>query len=257
MDTTNTTNTTTQTTAVATQTEANEPQQLQRGGSYFASPQAFELAQRQAKLLASSALVPKEYQGNIANTVIALEMAQRTQSSPLAVMQSMYIVHGKPSWSATFIINACGRFSPLRYRIDGEGDNLTCRAVAIEIATGEQLTSPPVSIGMAKQEGWFDKSGSKWKTMPELMLRYRAATLFGRLYAADVLMGMHTEDEVRDIEEAEAVVMEQPNQVRTMADKVRAAMASKAKEQVEVEVLQGKDLEEVVANGEALRKKLM
>ena len=255
-------NTTTQTTAVVAQTEANEPQQLQRGGSYFASPQAFELAQRQAKLLASSALVPKEYQGNIANTVIALEMAQRTQSSPLAVMQSMYIVHGKPSWSATFIIaciNACGRFSPLRYRMEGEGDGLTCRAVAIELATGEELTSPPVSIGMAKQEGWFSKSGSKWQTMPELMLRYRAATLFGRLYAADVLMGMHTEDEVRDIEDTEAV--EQPNAVKSMADKVRAAMASKAKveavEQPELRVLQGEELEEILTKGEALRKKLM
>lgn len=255
--------TTTQATAVATQTEANEPQQLQRGGSYFASPQAFELAQRQAKLLASSALVPKEYQGNIANTVIALEMAQRTQSSPLAVMQSMYIVHGKPSWSATFIIaciNACGRFSPLRYRMEGEGDGLTCRAVAIELATGEELTSPPVSINMAKQEGWYSKTGSKWQTMPELMLRYRAATLFGRLYAADVLMGMHTEDEMRDIEDAEAVVVEQSTPSRSMADKVRAAMASKAKvevEEVKAQVEPVQDLEEIVANGEALRKKLM
>ena len=215
---------------MAPQAEPNEPQQLQRGGSYFASPQAFELAQRQAKLLASSALVPKEYQGNIANTVIALEMAQRTQSSPLAVMQSMYIVHGKPSWSATFVIaciNACGRFGHLRYRMEGEGDELTCRAVAIELATGEQLASPPVSIGMAKQEGWYGKPGSKWHTMPELMLRYRAATLFGRLYAADVLMGMRTEDEVHDIEEAEAVVVEPPNRGLSMADKVRAAMASK------------------------------
>lgn len=249
----------TQATAVATQTDANEHQQLQRGGSYFASPQAFELAQRQAKLLASSALVPKEYQGNIANTVIALEMAQRTQSSPLAVMQSMYIVHGKPSWSATFIIaciNACGRFSPLRYRMEGEGDGLTCRAVAIELATGEQLTSPPVSIGMAKQEGWYSKTGSKWQTMPELMLRYRAATLFGRLYAADVLMGMHTEDEVRDIEETEAVVVEQP----TMADKVRAAMADKANvnaDGVKEALQEYEDLAEKIAKGEALRKKLM
>jgi hypothetical protein len=52
---------------------------------------------------------------------------------------------------------------------------------------------------MAKAEGWLDKGGSKWKTMPELMLRYRAGTFFGRLYAPDVLMGLYTQDEALDI----------------------------------------------------------
>ena len=42
------------------------------------------------------------------------------------------------------------------------------------------------------------KNGSKWQTMPELMLRYRAATFFGRLYAPDILMGMRSDVEVYD-----------------------------------------------------------
>jgi hypothetical protein len=96
-------------------------------------------------------------------------------------------------------INASGRFSPVRYRMTGEGDERACVAWAKD-ATGEVLESPPVSIAMAKAEGWYGKSGSKWKTMPELMLRYRAATLFGRLYAPDILMGMREETEVLDME---------------------------------------------------------
>lgn len=172
--------------------------------SYFSDLALFENGQRMAKLLAASDLVPQQFRGNIANTLIALEMANRTGSSPLAVMQSMYIVHGKPSWSATFIIasiNASGRYSPLRFRMTGEGDDLTCRAYAVERETGERLESPPISIRTAKAEGWYGKAGSKWQTMPELMLRYRAATLFGRLYAADILMGMQTADELADIGE--------------------------------------------------------
>lgn len=172
--------------------------------SYFSDLALFESGQRMAKLLAASDLVPQQFRGNIANTLIALEMANRTGSSPLAVMQSMYIVHGKPSWSATFIIasiNASGRYSPLRFRMTGEGDDLTCRAYAVERETGERLESPPISIRTAKAEGWYGKAGSKWQTMPELMLRYRAATLFGRLYAADILMGMQTADELADIGE--------------------------------------------------------
>ena len=170
--------------------------------SYFTDMALFENGQRMAKLLAASDLVPQQFRNNIANTLIALEMSTRTGSSPLAVMQSMYIVHGRPSWSATFIIasiNACGRYSPLRFKMEGEGDELSCRACAIEKETGEMLTGPPVSIKTAKAEGWFGKQGSKWQTMPELMLHYRAATLFGRLYAADILMGMRTDDELDDI----------------------------------------------------------
>lgn len=168
----------------------------------FGTADSFELLQRQAKLLASSELVPKEFQGKLANCVIALEMANRIGASPMAVLQNLYIVHGKPSWSSQFIIaalNSTGEFSPLRFTITGEGEKMTCVAWAIEKETGERLESPPVSIEMAKKEGWLTKSGSKWQTMPQLMLRYRAATFFGRLYAPQILMGMRTEEEARDI----------------------------------------------------------
>jgi hypothetical protein len=53
---------------------------------------------------------------------------------------------------------------------------------------------------MAKKEGWATKAGSKWQTMPELMIRYRAAAFWGRLYASDLLLGMQSQEEVVDIE---------------------------------------------------------
>lgn len=175
----------------------------------FNSANSFALAQRMAQMLASSDLVPKEFKGKLANCVIALEVAQRTGASPLAVMQNLYIVYGKPSWSSTFIIaalNSCGRFSPLRYDMQGEegGVNRSCAAWAYDKANNEKLIGPRVSMKMAKAEGWVDKSGSKWQTMPELMLRYRAATFFGRLYAPDVLHGMKTVEEIKDIIDIEA-----------------------------------------------------
>ena len=182
--------------SVISETEAREP--VTAG---FGTKEGFELMLRQAKWLASSDLVPKQFQGNIANAVIALEMANRMGASPLSVMQNIYIVHGKPGWSAQFIIaavNTTGKFTPIRYSIKGEGQSKECVAWATEKATGERLESPPVSIAMAKVEGWLDKQGSKWKTMPDLMLRYRTATLFGRLYAPEVLMGMKTVDEIED-----------------------------------------------------------
>jgi hypothetical protein len=171
---------------------------------------SFDLAQRKAKALASTDMVPAQYKGNVANCLLALEVAERTKSSPLAVMQNLNIIHGKPAWSSSFIIaalNACGRFSPIRFKMDGE----SCVAMATDRESGEVLEGPPVTIQMAKDEGWYGKSGSKWKTMPELMLRYRAAAFFGRLYAPDILMGMHEENEVRDMQPSKPSVVQDIN----------------------------------------------
>jgi hypothetical protein len=178
-------------------------------GSAF-SMQSFDHAQRVAKMLSSSNLIPKEYQGNIQNTMIALEMANRIGASPLMVMQNLYIVHGKPSWSSTFIIsaiNSCRKFSPLRFEVSGEGETLSCYAWALELSNNEKLSGPAVTMKMAKAEGWLSKNGSKWQTMPELMIRYRAAAFFGRLYAPEILMGMQTAEEVIDVSHEEQTVV--------------------------------------------------
>ena len=167
----------------------------------FGNSAQFEHSQRVAKMLTSSSLLPDVFKGNIANTMIALEMANRIGASPLMVMQNLYIVHGKPSWSSTFIIsaiNACGRFSPLRFEMTGKCDTLECYAWAYDKRTNDKLIGVNVTMEMAKAEGWVSKAGSKWKTMPELMIRYRSAAFFGRLYAPDILMGMHTAEEVDD-----------------------------------------------------------
>ena len=169
--------------------------------------QGFELAQRAAKLLASSSLVPKEYQGNIPNCVIALNMAQRVGADPLMVMQNLVIVHGKPTWSSQFLIatvNTCGRFSALRYEFFGRQgtDEWGCRAWAVEKATGEKLVGTDVTIAISKKEGWFAKNGSKWQSIPQQMLMYRAGSWWTRAYAPELSMGLHTADEMRDVYDA-------------------------------------------------------
>lgn len=177
----------------------------------FDDPESFKHMQRVAKVFTSSALVPESFRGdaNIGNAIIALNMSRRMGADPMAIMQNIYIVHGKPAWSSQFVIaciNSCGRYSPIRFQVTGTGEAKTCIAWATEKATGERLEGPPVSMEMAKLEGWSTKSGSKWKTMGDLMLRYRAATFFGRLYAPEILMGMHSVEEVHDVGETQPKV---------------------------------------------------
>jgi len=181
--------------------------------SAFSSENAFVSVQRMAKALASSTLVPDAYRGeaNLGNCIIALELSQRIGASVMAVMQSMVPIHGKPTWSASFLIatvNSCGRFSPMRFRWVGkEGtDEWGCRAFAVERDSNLELVGALVNINMAKVEGWYGKSGSKWKTMPEQMLQYRAGAFWCRTYAPEIALGMHTSEEVQDTPVTQQVV---------------------------------------------------
>ena len=172
----------------------------------FSSIQAFEDAQRMVKVFANSQLVPATFKGDIGACLIAMNMANRMGADILQVMQSLYIVHGKPSFSSAFLIacfNRCGKFSTIRYRMGGEPntDTWSCTAVATELATGEVVEGVTVTIAMAKSEGWYNKTGSKWKTMPELMMRYRAATFLIRSVAPEIALGFQTTEEAIDITE--------------------------------------------------------
>lgn len=181
--------------------------QLPQVRAGFADLQGFELMQRAAKALAASTLVPKDFQSNLPNCLIALEMAQRIGASPLMVMQNLYIVHGRPGWSAKFLIasfNQCGRFSSLRFEWTGERgkDTWGCKAWAIEKANNERIEGPSITIALAKSEGWYERGGSKWKTIPELMLMYRAAAWMVNTHAPEISMGLNTAEELGDVYDA-------------------------------------------------------
>lgn len=192
-------------------TEHKEVGLYQAGLSLFLDAAKFEHAQRVAKLLASSSMVPEQFQGpekGIANCVIALNLAERMGVDPFMLMQNMYIVHGKPGLEAKLaiaLVNGCGRFEPLEFEFDGEKDTRRCRAFAKDIKSKKVLYSVWVTWAMAKAEGWVDKSGSKWKTMPDLMFTYRSAMFFARVNAPEVLLGLQTKEEIEDIIDMEPV----------------------------------------------------
>lgn len=221
----------------------------------------FEVMQRMAKMYTESTIIPDAYKGNIGNCVIALDMATRMGANPLMVMQNLYVVNGNPSWSSKFLIatiNMSGKYSALRYRkrnlgkvgkikyndlewktdasgrsrkttvvkeLDGtDVDNIECVAYATELSSGEVLESDPVTIETAVREGWYTKSGSKWVTMPNLMLTYRAAAFWQRMYCPEISMGFLTKEEADDIQDAE--YMEVPARERLSEVAESSAMSN-------------------------------
>ena len=193
----------------------------------FSGIAAFDAAQRMAKALCSSTLVPKEYQGQqgLANSLIALEIASRMRLSPLVVMQNMTPIHGRPTWSSKFLIatvNASGRFSPLRFVFDDKEKPARCHAVATDKATGEVLEGETITLELARKEGWRsrkDRQGnetSKWQTMTGQMLRYRAAAWWANVYCPEIALGLMTQEEALDIE---------PVTVREASEAIQSATA--------------------------------
>lgn len=164
-----------------------------------------------AKIYSKSNIVPVIYQNNLPNTLIACNMSIRMNLEPLMVMQNLTIIRNVPGWSSQFVIsqlNCSNKFSNLEYIIEGslDNDNYGCRVKMFDKNLQKEIIGTLVTIKMAKSEGWFNKPGSKWQTMPEQMLKYRAATFFCRAYAPELLNGLHTQDEIIDIVDNSAVI---------------------------------------------------
>ena len=157
-----------------------------------------------ADMLSKSTIVPQAYQHRAENCFVAMDMASRMGVSVMMVMQNMHMIQGKPSWSGQAVcamIRANPQFRnvTLNYVGTPNTDSWGAFVTAERISTGQILKGGTVTIATAKKEGWFQKAGSKWQTMPELMLAYRSYAWFGRVYCPEIMMGMQTMEETYDI----------------------------------------------------------
>jgi hypothetical protein len=182
----------------------------------------------------------------LGNCAIAIDMAMRMNANPLMVMQHLQVVQGKPTFAAKFLvarINSSRHYEPLEYDYKEDGmigkleynetvkdpvtgkntyarktfdgsqiPNVKCTAHTRRKGTDKELYGTTVDYRMAVLEGWYTKSGSKWQTMPEQMLAYRAASFWTSMFAPDLTMGFPTTEEVRDIVDVEAIEIKEEAQ---------------------------------------------
>lgn len=153
---------------------------------------------KMASELCKADIIPQAYKGKVADTAIAIDMANRMGVSPMMVMQSMYVVKGKPSWSGQACLSFIrAKFTDVKVIYVGTkgADDRGCYVKATD-KDGDVLEGTTVTMSMAKAEGWT--SNSKWRNMPEQMLAYRAASFFARVHCPETLMGVQVEGEVED-----------------------------------------------------------
>jgi hypothetical protein len=167
----------------------------------YSSSDTFKLAFQMAQGLSQSTLVPMLFQNNPSNCLIALEQANRLNISPLVCMQNLYVVSGKPSFSSSFIIgliNASGKYDMELQFDEEEKDGKPYACTCWTELNGRKVTGIKITMEMAEKEGWLRKNGSKWQTMPQVMLRYRAASFFARMNCPELSIGLYSKEELDD-----------------------------------------------------------
>ena len=194
----------------------------------FSDPQAFALAEQAATRLADSRLIPEHFRGKAADCLLAVAMSRQMGLSPLVVMQGIHMVKGKMGWGAPFLIALAKQHGiHIRWRVEPLTPDAIRGIRNLSVTAYSTLPgdTTPVEVNIttaqAVEAGWT--GNDQYKHSCELMLKYRSATWLVRQYAPDILFGLHTSDEIKDVESAkraghaldEDVTYEEPTPARS------------------------------------------
>ena len=155
-----------------------------------------------AKQISSSSMVPKQYQGNPTNTLIAMQWGYEIGLAPMQALQNIAVINGKPSIYGDALL-ALVRKDPRCMGIDEkmEGENETMNAVCVlkrkHIDGSIELIKREFNVLMAKRAGLWGKQGP-WTQYPERMLQMRARGNCLRDAFPDVIKGIITAEEAQD-----------------------------------------------------------
>ena len=205
--------------------------------SPFVSMHAFTVASKMAAVLAASSMVPDTYRqwvydkdsaswqenpNAIGNCVIAIDLSNRLGINVLETMQNVDVIYGRPALRAkliTGLVNArAGNLfqHELRYENNGlTGDDYGWRAWTTAM-DGSRLEGPWITWKLVKAEGWSNRKGNKWNTMPEKMFCYRAASWWADIHGTHITLGLMSSEEVADAYSEE----ERPTRAQLLNDRL-------------------------------------
>lgn len=196
--------------------------------SPFMSSHAFAHAHRMANVLANTSMVPNAYRNvywdnekkawidntsAVGNCMIAIDLANRLGTGVMEVMQNVDVIYGRPAMRAILSTALVNKFvgpgrpyqHELRYESNGlGGDDYGVRAYTVA-ADGTRLEGPWITWKLVKAEGWNERRGNKWKTIPDKMFPKRAASWWADLHAPHITLGLMDPDEVQDAFPEEAI----------------------------------------------------
>jgi hypothetical protein len=210
----------TESTALTTTTQQQGPGAL----AFLHDGAALDHLYRVGKAFSMSGMVPAHFQGKPEACLVALMYAEQLGEHPMLIFQELSVINGRPSTSARFAIaraNKSGLLQgPISWKSKGTGDSLEVTASAVLAGTGEVITTT-VSMKEAQADGWT--RNSKYKSIPEQMLRWRAATRLINLYLPEVLFGLGVKDEIENVSVRNVTPVQSTSVVAQLNEQIQAA----------------------------------
>lgn len=203
-------------TEVTVKAASKSPIQFGAQGVQLAS---IEDAFRFAKAICESGFAPKGME-KPESILVAIQLGAELGLTPMAALQNTAVINGRPAIygdAALALVRSSGLLVSYKEEIVGEGgsDSFGFRVTAVR--KGEQTTVETFTVGDAKRAKLWGKAGP-WTDYPQRMLRFRARGYALRDLFGDVLKGLRTVEEARDIPS-------EPINVTPLAEKVASGLS--------------------------------
>jgi len=140
-----------------------------------------------AEKIAQSNLLPKAYQRNPANVLLALEYGTALGISPVVAMQQIHVIEGKPTASAQ-LIGGLVRNAGHKLRVEFNRQTMTATATIIRSDDPDYEFTAVWTMDRAKAANLTGKGN--WRTYPDAMLKARAITEVARDACPEALFGV-------------------------------------------------------------------
>lgn len=139
-----------------------------------------------ARAVAPSTMLPRQYQKQPANLLVAAEYADELGIGRMNALTDIYVIDGKPSLSS-HLMAALVRRAGHRLRVQMSNDGTAAKAILIRSDDPDFEFTAVWTMQRAQAAGLTSKA--VWKSYPAAMLKARAISEVVREGASEVLSG--------------------------------------------------------------------
>ena len=150
-----------------------------------------------AKLVAGSGMIPKQYENKPAAVLVAIQMGAELGLSPMASLQNIAVINGRPSVWGDALLALCSGHPDFEDCIEKESDT---GATCVIKRKGRTAIERTFTVDDAKKAGLWGKAGP-WQQYPKRMLKMRARGFALRDAFPDALRGVISAEEASDYQD--------------------------------------------------------
>lgn len=173
----------------------------------YITPKDFAQMADIAKAMANSKeAVPVHVRGNLGMSLALHDIAMSSGFSPYMLANESSVIGGRLGFTSHVFRALMNQRGNLRNRLEpiyeGEGDDLTCTIIGHfkdELEPKKYITPKLKDLRPARNDKGELKGSPLWDKDPKRQIFYYASRAFTRMYAPEVMLGIHGIDELQDM----------------------------------------------------------